>query len=77
MGHGQRHAVARRGGGGMGPVWRSGGTAWPVVAQSRCSRVVHAQAARDQWPPTTVPGSGGLNILQIQMNSNYFKTFQI
>jgi hypothetical protein len=26
--------------------------------------------------PTTVSGSGGLNTFQIQMNSNYFKTFQ-
>jgi hypothetical protein len=24
----------------------------------------------------TVPGGGGLIIFQIQMNSNYFKTFQ-
>jgi hypothetical protein len=28
------------------------------------------------WAPNTVPGSGSLNIIQIQMNSNYFKTVQ-
>jgi hypothetical protein len=27
--------------------------------------------------PATVPGGGGLNTFQIQMNLNYFKTFQI
>jgi hypothetical protein len=26
--------------------------------------------------PSIVPGSGGLNTFQIQMNSNYFITFQ-
>jgi hypothetical protein len=26
--------------------------------------------------PGTVTGGGGLNTIQIQLNSNYFKTFQ-
>jgi hypothetical protein len=29
-----------------------------------------------RWAPATVPGGGGLNILQIQTNSNYLKTFR-
>jgi hypothetical protein len=34
-------------------------------------------AVDDRWAPATVPGGSGLNTIQIQMNSNYFKTFQI
>jgi hypothetical protein len=30
----------------------------------------------DRWAPATVAGGGGLDIFQIQKNSNYFKTFQ-
>jgi hypothetical protein len=34
------------------------------------------EAGADRWAPTIVPGGSGLNTIQIQMNSNYFKTFQ-
>jgi hypothetical protein len=30
----------------------------------------------DWWAHTTVPGGGGLNTIEIQTNSNYFKSFQ-
>jgi hypothetical protein len=34
------------------------------------------RAGADRWALATVPGSSGLNTIQIQMNSNYFKTIQ-
>jgi hypothetical protein len=34
------------------------------------------EVAADRWAPAIVPGGSGLNTIQIQMNSNYFKTFQ-
>jgi hypothetical protein len=40
----------------------------PVSKQGR--------AGADRWALGTVPGGSGLNKIQIQMNSNYFKTFQ-
>jgi hypothetical protein len=43
-------------------------TTRPAVKQGR--------VGANRWAPATVSGGGGLNTIQIQMNSNYFKTFQ-
>jgi hypothetical protein len=66
----------------VGPARRSGGAAWLAAARPRRSwaaqvRAVakQGQAGVDRWALTTVPGGGGLNTIQIQTNSNYFKTF--
>jgi hypothetical protein len=56
---------------------------WPAAALAGGTRVSIARPAvkqelarADRWSPATVPGGGSLNTIQIQMNSNYFKTFQ-
>jgi hypothetical protein len=72
-GRGASTVVRRRGVAGSGSDMALAGStrasgARPAVKQGR--------AGADRWAPATVPGSGGLNIIQIQMNSNYFKTFQ-
>jgi hypothetical protein len=63
--------------GGMGPARRSGGVA---DSDARTSDMQPApkqgRAGANRWASAIVPGGGGLNIFQIQMNSNYFKTFQ-
>jgi hypothetical protein len=65
----------------VGPALWSGGTAWPAAVLASGVRVSGARlaakqgrAGADRWALTTVPGSSGLNT--IQMNSNYFKTIQ-
>jgi hypothetical protein len=42
MDQGRFHTVARRGGS-VGPVWHSGGMAWPAAAQPRRSQPAAAQ----------------------------------
>jgi hypothetical protein len=72
-GRGASMAVGRRG-------VADSGTAAALTSGARASgarpAVKQGRAGADRWAPATVPGSGGLNIIQIQMNSNYFKTFQ-
>jgi hypothetical protein len=67
-GHGASAGVGRRSMVGSGPAAALTGGARPVPKQGR--------AGADCWGRATVPGGGGLNTFQIQMNSNYFKTFQ-
>jgi hypothetical protein len=69
--------------GGMGPARQSGSAVWPVAALTGGTRVSIARPAvkkelarADRWSPAIVPDDGSLNTIQIQMNSNYFKTFQ-
>jgi hypothetical protein len=40
------------------------------------SALKQGRAGADRWAPAIVPGGGGLNTFQVQMNSNYFKTVQ-
>jgi hypothetical protein len=68
-----------------------GGEAWGAMGAARHGGQQPSHGARrrrltsakigeggaGRWAPTTVPGGCGLNTIQIQMNSNYFKTFQI
>jgi hypothetical protein len=44
-------------------------------ASSAQSAVKHGMAGPDRLAPAIVPGGDGLNTIQIQTNSNYFKTF--
>jgi hypothetical protein len=85
MGRGWCHAAARHGGrwasavvGQRGVAGSSPAAALTGGARARGTRlaVKQGRAGGDQWAPATVPGGGGLNTIQIQMNSNYFKTFQ-
>jgi hypothetical protein len=76
MGHGQRHEVARCGGGGSAAVGR-GGVATTLAGGARATSSITGVSGADWWAPATVSGGGSLNTIQIQMNSNYFKTFQI
>jgi hypothetical protein len=65
----------------VGPAWRSGGAVWPAAARPQRSWAAHVH----QWNrggrgltggPCYSSGRQRLNTIQIQMNSNYFKTFQ-
>jgi hypothetical protein len=63
--------------------WHSVAGSGPAVVLTGGARVSgarsaakHGQAGVDRWAPAIVQGGGGLNTIQIQMNSNYFKTFQ-
>jgi hypothetical protein len=85
MGRGQHHTATRCGGRGASATVGLHGVAGNgpaaaltcgACASSTQLALKQGRAGVDRWAPATVPGSGGLNTIQIQMNSNYFKTLQ-
>jgi hypothetical protein len=83
VGDGSPAVPVTRGGGG---AWGQRDGRAARRGRQRPGRDAHGQRTRDQqqnmrggadrWAPATVLCDDGLNTIQIQMNSNYFKTFQ-